>query len=498
LKLPVPHRIARIYYVPRVLGFALTFIATLVLFREHSISAALLAYGALLFLLYPQLVYLWACLAADKKRAALHGLLLDSFLLGTWVAALGFNLGMAFALFSAVSINNAISVGMKGALVGTACFAAGCLVAIGLLGFRFDPAGNPVTLYLALPCLLIYMMKVATVMNAQNALLVQANLTNDRKRALFQVLASAGLAAASAQTLDELVAGWLDHLQPVLPAGSAFGAVVRAPQRHRLVYNASFRGLDGSEQESLLAACVETGSRELVDHGPDPAHPETHEVFLIPVKAALLDAFFVLRRDHRITEAERSTILLFLQQLGAALSSYGLTQKLTELANTDGLTGLANRSRLDERLAQLIEQKRQWPSSDFTVVMVDINGLKQANDRHGHEVGDHLIIAAGKALKRTCRDTDLVARMGGDEFVVLCHSTTRDQADHFLERLGAAVDGTLVPVQAAAGEAGELPLNLSLGVADSSETEAEAVMMLADHRMYADKAAYYRSHPRRG
>lgn len=496
MKLPVPHRIARIYYVPRVLGFALTFLATVVLFSEHTISAALLAYGALLFLLYPQLVYLWACLAADKKKAALRGLLLDSFLLGTWVAALGFNLGMAFALFSALSINNAISAGVKGAVTGTACFAAGCLIAIGVLGFRFDPTGNLTTMYLALPCLLVYMMKVAMVMNGQNALLVQANLENDRKRALFQVLASAGLAAANAEKLDELVGGWLDHLQPVLPPGNAFGVVVRAPQRHRLVYNATFRGLDGDEQERLLAACVETGSRQLVDHGLGAAHPGTHEVFLVPVKAALLDAFCVLGSDHRITDVERSTILLFLQQLGAALSNYGLTQKLTQLANTDGLTGLANRARLDEQLAQLIEQKRRWPSSDFTVVMVDINGLKQANDLHGHEVGDRLIIAAGEALRRTCRETDLVARLGGDEFIVLCHSTTSAQAEHFLQRLAEAVRTTKVSFESSAGEAVELPLNFSLGVADSSEADAGAVMTLADQRMYADKAGYYRAHPR--
>ena len=54
MKLPEPHRIARAYYVPRVLGFALTFIAAVVLFRQHAISAALLAYGGLLFLLYPR------------------------------------------------------------------------------------------------------------------------------------------------------------------------------------------------------------------------------------------------------------------------------------------------------------------------------------------------------------------------------------------------------------------------------------------------------------
>ena len=95
--------------------------------------------------------------------------------------------------------------------------------------------------------------------------------------------------------------------------------------------------------------------------------------------------------------------------------------KLIELANTDGLTGLANRARFDEQLAQLIDQKRQLPSSDFTVVMVDINGLKQANDLHGHEVGDRLIVAAGRALRSTCRDTSTTrARTTDDDLSAPC------------------------------------------------------------------------------
>lgn len=496
MKLPAPHRIARAYYGPRVLGFALTFIATVVLFRERAVSAALLAYGALLFLVYPQLVYLWACLARDKKNAALRGLLVDAFVLGTWVAAVGFNLGMAFGLFSAVSINNAISVGFKGAIKGSGYFAAGCLVAIGMLGFRFNPIGNLVTLYMLLPCLFIYVMKVAMVFNAQNALLVGANIENDRKRSLFQVLASAGLATANAASLDEIVAGWLEHLEPVLPPGCAIGVVVRAPHRPGLVHHATFHGFDDVEQARLLAACVETDSGQVAGPGFGDGQPDGHEIFLIPVKARLLDAFLVLGRDRRITEVERSTISLFLQQLGAALSSYGLTQKLTELANTDGLTGLANRARLDEQLARLIDQKRQRPTADFTVVMVDINGLKHANDVHGHEVGDRLIIAAGEALRRTCRETDLAARIGGDEFIVLCQSTTSTQADHFVERLAAEVCATTVHFKPAVGEALDLPLHLSLGVADSREADPGDVVKLADQRMYADKAEYYRTQPR--
>lgn len=79
---------------------------------------------------------------------------------------------------------------------------------------------------------------------------------------------------------------------------------------------------------------------------------------------------------------------------------------------------------------------------------------------------------------------------------MLCHSTTLAQAGHFVQRMNAAVRATRVQFKSAAGERVELPLYLSVGVADSREADPGDVMMLADQRMYADKEAYYRSHPR--
>ncbi|MFP7721745.1 sensor domain-containing diguanylate cyclase [Lysobacter sp. A3-1-A15] len=506
MKLPTPHRLAQIYYVPRLLSFALTFVAALVLFHERAISIALLAYGAGLFLLYPQLVHVWACVASDRKAAALHGLLIDAFLVGTWVAAIGFNVGIGFALASSVCMNNTISAGWKGLGKSAAMFTAGCAVSVGLLGWRFTPQASPIASYLGLVFLFGYLMLVASVFYSQSVLLVRAKQEVDRKRLLFQGLAEAGLAMANAGGLDELVSGWLKHLQPLLPAGTGRGVVVRAPQRPGLTYHATFQGIDDAEQARLLHVGTQALAERLDSEGDidkaasaaidDDSGAELDYEFLpVPVEARLLDAVFILSRDHCLSDVEHSVVRLFLQQLGAALSNYSLTQKLTELANTDGLTGLANRARLDERLAQVIGQKRRQRTADFSIVMADINGLKQANDVYGHETGDRLIRAAADALRRTCRDTDLVARMGGDEFIVMCPATTTREASHFLERLAETVRGTTIKCHASDGTPVELPLSLSVGVADSRETDPAAVMRLADERMYEDKAGYYAAQP---
>ncbi|MFC0679358.1 diguanylate cyclase domain-containing protein [Lysobacter korlensis] len=507
MKLPAPHRLAQIYYFPRTAGFALAFAASAVLFYERAISAAQLAYAAGVFLLYPQLVHLWSCLAADKKAAALRGLLIDAFVLATFVATIGFNLGLGFCLATAVCMNNTVYFGTRGLARSAAMFAGGCAVAVGLIGLRFEPLPSGLGTYLGLLTLFVYLMMVASVFYAQNRLLMRAKHEVDRKGLLFQGLAEAGMAMANADGWDELVAGWLQHLQPLLPEGAGRGVIVRSSQRPGLTYHVTFEGMDEAEQARVLKLTAKIVSAQLISHvatsgyraagaaGSSNPAPD-YDFHRIPVDAGLLEAVFVLRRDHRVTEVERGVVTLFLQQLGAALSNYGLTQRLTELANTDGLTGLANRARLDERLTQVIDLKRRQPGADFCLAVVDINGLKRANDVYGHEAGDRLIMAAADALRTTCRATDLVARMGGDEFIVLCPATTAEEAGHFLRRLAETVRTTTVNCHSGDGVALELPLRFSIGIADSRETDPAAVMKLADRRMYEDKAAYYASHPR--
>lgn len=87
--------------------------------------------------------------------------------------------------------------------------------------------------------------------------------------------------------------------------------------------------------------------------------------------------------------------------------------------NPDPLTGLANRSVFLQRLQQAIEQTRQHPDYLFAVVLLDLDRFKLINDSLGHQAGDRLLIAIGQRLQSCIRPTDMVARFGGDEFVIL-------------------------------------------------------------------------------
>jgi len=486
LNLPAPHRIARLHYLPRTAAFAVTWLGSLALYRDGVIGARHLLYGVVALLVYPQLVHLYACLAQDKKRAAQRNLYLDAFVLATWVAVSAFNFGVFYGLFASVCLNHALNGGLRSVLRAMVAFAAGIVAALMVVDVRFEPASSAVTAYVALGVLFIYIMGVAALFRAQNAQLVRVMKDVERKQEVFQALASAGAAAAEARTLEELVATTLDHLMRVLPKGPGLGLLVRAPQRPRVVHHVAFRGVPQAEQDWLLAHCIE---HPLDTIGALPPG-DCARYIIEPVGAGTpqSETLFVLRDDAVVGPLQRETIALFLQQYSSALENYWLTRSLTELANTDRLTGLANRGRLDARLAQLVAQKHTRANDDFSVIVADLNGLKHVNDTHGHALGDRLIAATAQALQRTCRETDVVARMGGDEFVVLCQATTSDEAAVLVARLRAAV--AELAVRTDDGET--LRVSMSLGWADTRECDPEQVMRLADSRMYADKQAHYR------
>ncbi|HEY1923068.1 MAG TPA: diguanylate cyclase, partial [Tepidisphaeraceae bacterium] len=89
-----------------------------------------------------------------------------------------------------------------------------------------------------------------------------------------------------------------------------------------------------------------------------------------------------------------------------------------ELAATDALTGLYNRRHFNRVLDQMFAESERM-DSDLSCVMIDLDGYKQLNDRHGHAVGDSLLTVAGKVISASMRKMDVAARYGGDEFILL-------------------------------------------------------------------------------
>jgi diguanylate cyclase (GGDEF)-like protein/PAS domain S-box-containing protein len=144
-----------------------------------------------------------------------------------------------------------------------------------------------------------------------------------------------------------------------------------------------------------------------------------------------------------------------------------LTATLTERAVRDPLTGLANRSLLEERLRGVLSR--------------DLDGFKAVNDRYGHAAGDEVLITVAQRLSAAVRPSDTVARLGGDEFVVLVEGASEPAIDSLVGRLEAAVRAPIGTL--------DLKVGVSIGVALSHRGDSEpgGLLGVADRHMYVAK-----------
>jgi diguanylate cyclase (GGDEF)-like protein/PAS domain S-box-containing protein len=159
--------------------------------------------------------------------------------------------------------------------------------------------------------------------------------------------------------------------------------------------------------------------------------------------------------------------------------------RLQHLADHDGLTGLLNRRRLEQEIAQQIRLAERYRQRRACLVMLDLDDFKSINDSLGHGAGDELLKGIGDVLRERVRRSDMVARVGGDEFAILLPQASREQAMRVAEAVGQAIRDRLC---ISAGH--ELHTTASIGVAavDPDDTP-DSVLLRADQAMYEAKAA---------
>jgi len=213
-------------------------------------------------------------------------------------------------------------------------------------------------------------------------------------------------------------------------------------------------------------------------------------LIVVPLRAAgkmvgTLGTGIVTHR--RFTPGEVALLQAIGNQLAVAIENARLHAEMQRLSQTDPLTGLYNRRGLDERMqVEILRAKRyQHPLS---VVMIDIDHLKNYNDTHGHLEGDVILKQVAELLRIHVRETDVVARYGGEEFLILLTETTKAAALEVAEKIHAAVSVRPFPH---AGTQPEGKLTISLGVATSSAdlSEARELIDKADHALYGAKQA---------
>jgi len=179
------------------------------------------------------------------------------------------------------------------------------------------------------------------------------------------------------------------------------------------------------------------------------------------------------RQDALVSDAQLVRLKTLASIGELALNNARTHQHVAEMARTDPLTGLANRRALSERM-------RQLPRTNFAILAMDIDNLKRINDSHGHAAGDDAIARIGQALAREVRPADLVARMGGDEFLALLVDCDSDGARRLSERL----DRTVANLAFGWGAA-SVSVGFAVGIPGD---DPEAVAKTADAVLYEAKA----------
>jgi two-component system cell cycle response regulator len=148
-------------------------------------------------------------------------------------------------------------------------------------------------------------------------------------------------------------------------------------------------------------------------------------------------------------------------------------------ANRDPLTGAANRRTLVARGEACFLSE-----SPLSMLLIDVDKFKEVNDQHGHLVGDEVLRILVERSRRASRDTDLVARFAGDEFVILLPGTALPEAERVADRLLKSIVGAPF-----ATSGGTIPVTVSVGVAtrDAADASMEAMVRRADGAMYRAK-----------
>ncbi|MDD2789739.1 MAG: GGDEF domain-containing protein [Sulfurimonas sp.] len=155
---------------------------------------------------------------------------------------------------------------------------------------------------------------------------------------------------------------------------------------------------------------------------------------------------------------------------------------------TDPLMGISNRRHLDEKLANEFSKATRYdlPLSAF---MIDIDHFKDVNDTYGHDVGDVVLKNIAALIKQTIRETDFVARYGGEEIVVLLPLANSQNAMFLAERLRNKIQDFVISVKSVQENSLELSITVSIGVATRTvkTTKAEELIKDADEAMYQAK-----------
>jgi diguanylate cyclase (GGDEF)-like protein len=190
------------------------------------------------------------------------------------------------------------------------------------------------------------------------------------------------------------------------------------------------------------------------------------------------------RTPRKFDPEELHALELLADQAAIAIENARLHTIVQNEALTDPLTGLPNRRAFDLRLAEEISRSTRYGHA-FSILMVDLDEFKRINDKHGHMVGDAALREISRCLRRSVRDTDFMARIGGDEFVLILPETKVGDEEHIGQKLHEAALACRLGLPGQQVER----ITLSIGAASfpQDSNHPTDLILKADQALYADK-----------
>ena len=219
----------------------------------------------------------------------------------------------------------------------------------------------------------------------------------------------------------------------------------------------------------------------------DGAYPDLRSIASLPLRfegevVGVMNVGYI--RLHQFDDEEIRLLSTLADAAAVTVNNAAMHERILRLAVTDELTGLANRRRFLEVLRSEMHRARRY-GRPLTLLMVDLDRLKQINDENGHAAGDAMLRGVAQCMRSSVRDTDMPARLGGDEFAVLLPETGGDAAVTIAERIRAGVENFKVVVDSATVRS-----TVSIGLVSRSPGDLHdlpSFIQLADEALYRSK-----------
>ena len=310
------------------------------------------------------------------------------------------------------------------------------------------------------------------------------NETINRKNDILSSLVKLEAKMQGDKKIENVLEYFFDLFLPLYQAKSII--LIVNDIRVGSVWFTIYRGVSEKKVNILTHAYFSRDIHTINPHAiPEEALPwkDTCQVNLVGRNDKLVGMVFV---EGKGAEDGAELIDLFKDPLAAYIHNIILLKLLKERAETDSLTGLYNRRYLERAMEQENTNLEKY-GINHSVVVVDVNGLKYVNDTYGHEAGDNMITFVALNLLKSTRETDVIARTGGDEFVILLTNTDEYGAGKFRKRFNDVFNELYITLNGK-----QHMVTVSSGFASSDTCPPDKLIKQADKLMYENKKEFYK------